>query len=159
LCLPVPPPPDNVNFNLEESGGEGLSVRERLELHRSDPACAGCHDLFDPMGMTLENFDALGRYRTFDGDFEIDPTATFEGTDLQNARDLADFIREDSRTVGCMAERLYAFASGHLPTEGEQGVIDALGDYLIDNDEAFRKLIVGVTISTGFRYIGQEAQL
>lgn len=158
LCLPIPPPPDDVNLNLEAVGGEGLSVRERLELHRSEPACAGCHSMFDPIGMTFENFDSLGRYRTHDGDFEIDPSATFEDQELASARELADFIRDDPRTVSCLAERLYGFATGHLPTQGEQGVIDALGDYLIDNDDAFRELVVGLTISTGFRYIGQEAQ-
>jgi hypothetical protein len=156
LCLPVPPPPDNVNFNLEEVGGADLSVRERLELHRSEPACAGCHALFDPIGMTFENFDSLGRYRTYDGEFEIDPSTTFEDVALSSARDLADFVRDDPRTVTCLAERLYGFATGHLPTEGEQGVIDALGDYLLANDEAFREMVVGLTTSTGFRYIGQE---
>ena len=158
LCLPVPPPPDDVNFNLEEVGGADLSVRERLELHRTAPACAGCHTLFDPMGMTLENFDALGRYRTYDGDFEIDPTATFEETQLESARDLADFVRQDPRTVTCLAERLYGFATGHLPTQGERGVVEALGDHLLANNEAFRELIIGLTTSTGFRYIGQEGQ-
>jgi hypothetical protein len=158
LCLPIPPPPDDVNLNLEQVGGEGLSVRERLELHRSDPACAGCHSMFDPMGMTFENFDALGRYRTHDGEFEIDPSSTFEGEDFTSARELADFIRDDPRTVSCLAERLYAFATGHSPTEGEQGVIDALGDHLLGNGEAFRELVVGLTLSTGFRYIGQEVQ-
>jgi hypothetical protein len=159
LCLPIPPPPDDVNLNLEQVGGEGLSVRERLELHRSEPACAGCHSMFDPIGMTLENFDSLGRYRTHDGNFEIDPTATFEDQELTSARDLADFIRDDPRTVSCLAERLYGFATGHLPTSGEQGVIDALGDHLIRNDEAFREVVGGITISTGFRYIGDEVQL
>jgi len=158
LCLSIPPPPDDVNLNLDEVGGADLSVRERLELHRTEPACAGCHSLFDPIGMTLENFDSLGRYRTHDGDFEIDATATFEEEELASARDLADFIRQDPRTVACLAERLYGFATGHLPTQGEQGVIDALADYLVLNDEAFREMVIGLTISTGFRYIGQEAQ-
>lgn len=158
LCLDVPPPPDDVNLNLEESGGEGLSVRERLELHSTSPACAGCHTLFDPIGMTLENFDSLGRFRTYDGDFEIDPSATFEQTELSSARDMADFVREDPRTVTCLAERLYAFATGHMPTDGERGVVDALGDHLIANDEAFRELVVAITVSTGFRFIGQGEQ-
>ncbi len=158
LCLPIPPPPDDVNLNLDEAGGADLSVRERLELHRSEPACAGCHSLFDPMGMTLENFDALGRYRTYDGDFEIDPTSEFEGQSFGSARDLADFLRDDSRTATCLAERLYGFGTGHLPTGDEQGVVDALGDYLVANEESFRELVVGLTISTGFRYIGEEAQ-
>ena len=158
LCLPVPPPPDDVNLNLEESGGEGLSVRERLDLHSTSPACAGCHTLFDPIGMTLESFDSLGRFRTFDGDFEIDPSATFEGNELDSARALADFVREDPRTVTCLAERLYGFAVGHMPTEGEQGVIAALADYLMAKDESFRELVIGITISTGFRFIGEGVQ-
>jgi hypothetical protein len=158
LCLPIPPPPDDVNLNLEEVGGAGLSVRERLELHRSAPACASCHSMFDPIGMTFETFDAVGRYRTHDGDFEIDPSASFEDVALSSARDLADFVRNDPRTLTCLAERLYGFATGHLPTPGEQGVIDALGHYLMDNEEEFRALVVALATTTGFRYIGREAQ-
>ncbi len=158
LCLAIPPPPDAVNLNLDEVGGDDLSVRERLELHRSEPACAGCHEQFDPIGLTLEHFDTLGRYRTQDGEFEVDSSATFESQRFENARDLADFIRQDPRTISCLAERLYGFATGHLPTAGERGVIDALADYFVFNAEAFQELVIGITISTGFRYLGEAAQ-
>src|SRR5205823_4663193 len=65
--LPVPPPPPGVDTNLENKpGAVPVSMRERLAQHRADPSCASCHALIDPLGFTLENFDAIGGWRTID---------------------------------------------------------------------------------------------
>ncbi len=69
LAAPVPPPPPNTNTNLDESTiGKSASVREMLEQHRTNPVCASCHARMDPLGFSLENFDAVGQWRTTDGD-------------------------------------------------------------------------------------------
>ena len=69
LAAPVPPPPPTVNTNLDEQKAvKTTSVREMLEHHRANPACAGCHARMDPFGFSLENFDAIGQWRTKDGD-------------------------------------------------------------------------------------------
>jgi mono/diheme cytochrome c family protein len=73
LAAPVPPPPPNVNTTLEESkAGRPASVREMLERHRASPVCASCHARMDPLGFSLENFDAVGQWRGTDGDLPID---------------------------------------------------------------------------------------
>src|SRR5690606_37774065 len=67
LCQNVPAPPNDVALDLEGLG-EGLSQRERLELHRTEQGCASCHSRLDPVGLVFESFDAVGRYRTTDED-------------------------------------------------------------------------------------------
>src|SRR5688572_10486137 len=71
---PPPPPPDVPPFN--ETPAKGLSMRARMELHRKSPACASCHQVMDPIGLSLENFDGIGRWRTSDNGASIDSTAT-----------------------------------------------------------------------------------
>ena len=64
LCEPVDPPPGNVHVVLDEPpADQPLTKRDRLEAHRADPTCAGRHSLMDPLGLPLETFDAIGRYR------------------------------------------------------------------------------------------------
>ncbi len=63
LGTPPPPPPPNVPTLAENQGDDSMSMRERMEVHRINPACAACHRVMDPMGFALENFDGLGRWR------------------------------------------------------------------------------------------------
>jgi hypothetical protein len=88
LGVPPPPPPPDVPA-LKDNGGSGkaLTLRERVAQHRAKPACSGCHNLMDPVGFALENFDAVGRWRTVDESTPIDATGSlpdgskFEGVD------------------------------------------------------------------------------
>jgi hypothetical protein len=93
------------------------NVRERLELHRSDPACASCHSYLDPLGLALENFDAVGRYRTTysDGD-AIDTEGELpDGTVLTGLPDLAELLGGDERFLTCTVEKLFTYALGRAP--------------------------------------------
>jgi hypothetical protein len=84
LATPVPPPPPGVNTNLEEKKTiKPASVREMLEQHRTNSGCASCHARMDPLGFGLENFDALGQWRTTDGDASIDASGVLpDGTNV-----------------------------------------------------------------------------
>ena len=77
LGIPPTPPPPNVP-ELKENGEDGKpqSLRERMEPHRADAVCAGCHKVMDPIGFALENFDAVGHWRTTDDGAPIDPSGT-----------------------------------------------------------------------------------
>lgn len=78
-----PDPPPGVETDLEPVDGESLTLRERLEAHRADPSCASCHKLFEPMGIAMENYDAVGQWRTMDGESQVDPTGvTPDGINL-----------------------------------------------------------------------------
>src|SRR5690606_18640823 len=78
LHAPVPAPPPGVETNLDGDGTQVItsSVRERLEAHRTDPACSSCHSVIDPVGFALENFDMIGAWREYDGDSPVDATGT-----------------------------------------------------------------------------------
>ena len=80
LAAPVPPPPPDVNTALDEGKTvKATSVREMLEHHRANPACASCHANMDPLGFALENFDSIGQWRTKDGESPIDASGRAAG--------------------------------------------------------------------------------
>src|SRR5262249_43513774 len=92
LGSPPPPPPPNVPAFEATSGtadGGPLSVRERMEQHRSNPACMSCHRVIDPIGLALENFDVVGRFRVKDNGVTIDATGQlYDGTQMEGAAGL-----------------------------------------------------------------------
>jgi hypothetical protein len=153
LCTEVPAPPASVNDVLESpSVDENATLRDKLEQHREDPACASCHALFDPLGFTFENFDSIGRYREMDGNLPVDSTGELDGLLFEGATDLASFLVEDPRMTACIADRLYSFAVGHEPRAGEEGVVDELTTALRGHYR-FRQLMVDIVSSEGFRYL------
>jgi len=100
-----PPPPPNVPPLDEKSLGPAATMRQRLEQHRSNPACQGCHSRMDPLGFDLENYDAIGRWRTRDGESPIDAG---DGPDALRTRLLAD----QDRFARCLASKLATYALG-----------------------------------------------
>ena len=116
LAAPPPPPPPGVPALVTVHDGRQLNARQQLELHRSDPKCAACHVKMDPLGFALENFDAIGGYRTTDAGQPIDASATMpEGTKFSGLSGLQQILlaRKDEFT-GAFTERLltYALARG-----------------------------------------------
>ncbi|RYG87284.1 DUF1592 domain-containing protein, partial [bacterium] len=99
LSAPVPAPPPGVETNLDGDGTQVItaSVRERLEQHRKNPSCASCHNVMDPVGFALENFNAIGAWRTRDGDSPIDASGTLvDGTKVVGPRDLTTALMQNS---------------------------------------------------------------
>src|SRR5262249_13133504 len=110
LGTPPPPPPPNVP-SLKETGDSGkpASVRERMEIHRKDPVCASCHSRMDPLGFALENFDAIGRWRTADdGNTAIDPAGTLpDGTRFDGPAGLRQaLLKRSDAFVRTLTEKL-----------------------------------------------------
>jgi cytochrome c551/c552 len=111
---PPPPPPDVPALQDRGEGGKIASVRERLEAHRNNPACSGCHSVMDPLGFALENFDPVGRWRTHDAGTPVDASgalpsgAKFEG--VAGLRELLLQQREQFATN--VSDRLMAYALG-----------------------------------------------
>lgn len=115
LCAPPPPPPPDVIGSFGE-GGEGGSLRQRLEAHRSRPECAGCHRLMDPIGFAFERFDAIGRLRSTDGGMPIDDSGELpDGQRFVGAAELAGLIARDPRFVRCTVEKLMTYGLGRAP--------------------------------------------
>jgi hypothetical protein len=114
LGVPPTPPPPNVPQLSEGDDGKVRSLRERMELHRSNSVCAGCHKVMDPIGFALENFDAVGHWRTSDDGAKIDPSGTlFEGTRVDGPAALRAMLTSRPETfVGVMTEKLMTYALG-----------------------------------------------
>ena len=154
LGTPPPPPLPNVPALEENEAGEApRRVRERLALHRENPVCASCHDVLDPLGLALENFDAVGRWRTREPGGEIDASGQLaDGTVVSGVVELREALLEKpERFVKVMTEKLMTYALGRgveyfdMPTV-RQIVADAA-----DDDYRFSALILGIATSDQFR--------
>ena len=155
LCEDVPPPPPGVVASLDEetASAEG-TLRMKLDRHRSDPACAGCHDRMDPLGFALEEYDPIGRFRTTDNGLPVDASATVDGTPVDGAGDLGRALAESPKVAECVARRLYRYATGHLEIETEEREIRALGESFAASGHSFQDLVMQIALSDGFRHAG-----
>ncbi len=115
LAAPVPPPPPDVNTNLDESKlGKAATVREMLEQHRANPVCASCHARMDPLGFSLENFDAVGQWRTTDGESAINANGVLlDGTKVDGPAALRRaFVAQKEQFVRTVTGKLLTYAVG-----------------------------------------------
>jgi hypothetical protein len=154
LGTPPPPPPPNVPNLKEKSTLAATSVRERLAMHRADPACASCHDLMDPIGFALENFDAVGRWRNFDGDLSIDSAGTMpDGTDIDSVDDLETaLLARPEMFVTAMVEKLLTFALGRGITPHDGPAIRRIVRSAAKGDYRFGSLIDAIVRSDLFTH-------
>ncbi len=153
LCQTVQPPPDDVLTDLEMSSTEGATLRERLERHRNDPACASCHAFIDPPGMLFEHFDSMGGYRTSEPGGPVDASGDLDGVPLEGARDLAELLRDDPRVPSCMVQQLYRHATGRLEATSETAAFADLEERFAASGYRFKDLLVALATSEAFRTI------
>src|SRR3569623_1118963 len=117
LGSPPPPPPSNVpalEATKGSAGGKLLTVRERMEEHRRNPACASCHRVIDPLGLTLENFDVTGAWRIKDSGVVVDATGDlFDGTKMNGPAGLREALVGRPETIlRNLTSNLLAYALG-----------------------------------------------
>jgi hypothetical protein len=150
---PLPPPP-NVP-ELKENGGEGkpLSLRERMEAHRANPVCAGCHKVMDPIGFALENFDAVGHWRTSDDGARIDPSGTlFNGARVDGPAALRQMLVSRPEVfVGVMTEKLLTYALGRGLEYYDMPAVRKIVHDAGDQSFRFSSLVMGVVESSPFQ--------
>ena len=136
LCQKVPDPPGNVNFNVVQDTKNPLykTVRQRLEAHRTQPTCTGCHKMMDPIGLSLENFDSIGTYRAGENGEAIDAAGEIDGVKFSNAEGLGKAVHDHPATTACLVNRLYAYAVGRQPTKSETEWLraDLAKDFIAD---------------------------
>jgi hypothetical protein len=132
LCsVPAPPPPNVPELAASADGGEPANVRQSLELHRQSPACAGCHALLDPYGLALEEYDAVGQYRTAYADGSpVDAAATLPPSDLHPAGQsfvglggLSNVVTADPRFGSCLAQKLLTYGLGRTLTPDDLALL------------------------------------
>ena len=152
LAAPPPPPPPNIPELKTEEIGQTLSMRQQLEQHRANPACASCHTRMDAIGFALENYDAIGRWRTQEGKFPIDPSGTLNGTELKGAADLKAILRSrQEEFVGCLTEKLLTYALGRGLERADKPVVRSISRNLVREDYRFSSLVQGIVESVPFQ--------
>jgi hypothetical protein len=153
LCKVIPPPPPGVDTTLPPLADPNASIRERLEFHRSNPACATCHNLMDPIGLGLEHFDGLGRYRATDNGRAIDASGVINGAPFENAAELGARLREDPVAEACFVSKVYAHAQGRSPGAVDRAALAELTTaFGLDGHRADR-LLVALVSSEAFRFV------
>ena len=152
LGTPAPPPPPNVPALDDKPAQAAATIRERLAQHRSDPACASCHDLMDPIGFALENFDAVGRWRSFEGERPIDPSGTLpDGRVVASVDDLdAAITARSDLFVHALSERLLTFALGRPLTPQDGPYVRRVVAAAHAGGDRFADLLHGVVASPLF---------
>ena len=151
---PPPPPPPNVP-TLDQSTGTDSphSVRERLEQHRKDPVCAGCHAIIDPPGLALENFDPIGRWRETDSGQPIDATTTLPGgiaisgpTGLRDA-----LLSRPELFVSTLTEKLMVYALGRRLEAEDMPTVRRIVREAARDDYRFNAIVLGIVRSAQFQ--------
>ena len=154
LGTPPPPPPANVPPLNEEKSATVLSMRERMEEHRRNPACAACHALMDPVGLSLENFDAIGRWRTLTaGLAPIDASGGLpDGTTFDGVAGLRQAILDRSdQFVRTLADKLLTYALGRATEHYDAPAIRAVERNAAAAGYRFSDLVLGIVKSTPFQ--------
>ncbi len=152
LCQKVPDPPGNVNFAVvQDSNNPNLkTTRARLTAHRTEPTCAGCHKLMDPMGLAMENFDSSGGFRTTENGVPIDTSGELDGVKFTDAAGLARAVHDNPATVACLVDRLYSYATGRPPAKSEAEWLAALRKGFADDGYRMPELLRRIATSPEF---------
>ncbi len=149
---PPPSAPPNVPSLEQAKADDSASLRERLEIHRSNPSCAGCHKLMDPIGLGLENFDAIGRWRDKDGEHEIAAQGELiDGRTFSGPAELVNLLAEREAAVAeNFAKRMLTYALGRGLQRPDRCDVDKILERSSSQAYTIRSIIEGVVSSDAF---------
>ena len=151
LCEPTPTPPNNVDFSIvNNTSGPLKTVRERLLAHATNSVCASCHTHSDPIGLTLEDFDTVGGYRTKENGQTIDVSATIQGKSFAGAQGLGRYMHDNPKYPACIARKLYSYARGVDSNDVEPSAFKAANKAFSDSGFRMRALLKAMAESTEF---------
>ena len=121
-------------------------------MHRDNPQCAGCHAIFDPLGMALEHFDSIGRYRQTEDGLPIDASGTLEdGTPFDGAAELGTVLRGSAQVNECLLRNFYRNVNGRDDDQFDKPQVDAMMASLSSRGGVFRDVVSDFVISDAFR--------
>jgi len=157
MCKPIPPPPGDVTAMLQDSpADQPMTKRQRLEQHRTSPTCAGCHALMDPLGLPLENFDAIGRFRTMDHGLSIDTSGEVDGQAVADARAMGSAMSASTEMANCLVRRYYTYAVGHEERDVDGSVINALASSFQMSGFKLRQLVLDTVAHQAFSSVAPQ---
>jgi len=150
---PPPPPPDVPELEEDHEATTATTLRERLEQHRADPACANCHAKMDAIGFALESYNAIGAFRTKEGELEIDTTAELpDGTTFDGISDLKQILKDRKQEfVRCLTEKMLIYALGRGLEYYDRPTVDRIVAQLETEGYRSSVLITEIVKSEPFR--------
>lgn len=150
---PEPPPPDVPQLEEKEAFEEPVSLRDRIAAHRANKACARCHDLIDPVGFALENYDAIGRFRVTDDSVPVDASGEFsDGTTFEGAAELQQAIlKRPELFVSTVTEKLLTYALGRGVEYYDAPAVRGIVEQAAQEEYRFESLILSIVQSTPFQ--------
>ncbi|HTS65377.1 MAG TPA: DUF1592 domain-containing protein [Candidatus Acidoferrales bacterium] len=161
LGTPPPPAPPDVPALDVSPIGTGVSMRKQLEQHRSDPYCASCHNQMDTLGFGLENYNAIGKWRTMDGWFKVDPAGTMpDGKSFQSPAEMRAVLLDSLPLFSrCLIEKMTTYALGRGMQPFDSPALDGVGRALAANGYRFQTMIYEIVRSLPFQSRrGEESQ-
>ena len=153
LGAPPPAPPPDVPTLDEEAVGNAGSLRQQLEKHRSNATCASCHNRMDVLGFGLENYDAIGKWRTMDGKFPVDISGTFpNGKSFSTPAQMKVLLKEELPDFArCLIEKMLTYSLGRGLEKYDRRTVDELGRKLSASGYQFQTLISEIVQSLPFQ--------
>jgi hypothetical protein len=162
MCTIPPDPPANIP-ELEEKGDvDSTNVRDVLEAHRSMPACAGCHNLFDPFGLALEQYDGIGKFRTtYPDGSNIDPKTTLvpsdaypTGLEMSGLAGTADAVSQNPKFATCISEKMLTYGIGRMLVDADRPYLELVNKEWLKEGAtpSVARLIQGLVSTETFRY-------
>jgi hypothetical protein len=150
---PPDPPPDVPELEATQKNKPGLSLRQQLEIHRSNAVCASCHKTMDQLGFGLENFDAIGRWRDSEGKLAVDASGELPGGErFAGPRQLAEVLKQRQEEFArCLAEKMLTFALGRGLASPDRCAVDTIVEGVQKRDYRFSALVVEIANSEPFR--------
>lgn len=155
LCQEIPSPPADVDTSIPEADAEAPTMRDRVAQHLEDPTCAACHELTDPIGLGLENFDGLGLWRDTENDVTIDASGDLDGVSFSDGWELAGALRDHPALAPCLAENLYRYATANGISGGESELVEWHADGFAVSGYRVLALLRDIALGPGFRQVGQ----
>jgi hypothetical protein len=153
LCEPVAAPPPNVNTTLPtDPPGMATTLRAKMTAHVSNPSCAACHKLMDPLGFAFESFDSTGAYRTTDNGEAVDTSGALDGQAFADARGLMGLVKDDPRVTRCLTKTVYRQAAGHVELASETAPLRTAEQGFKDSGYSMKELMMQLATSDAFRY-------
>jgi hypothetical protein len=156
LCRSIGQPPAVVDTAALDKPVETgpITMRQRLDEHRKNPACSGCHNIIDPIGLPLEKFDGIGAHRDNDNGLAIDVSGSIDGINFQGAPGLGETLRKNPDVGPCLAKQMFRYASGHHEGVGEMPSLDQVSTAFASSGYRIRALLEEIVVSDAFRYAG-----
>ncbi|MGB0592342.1 MAG: DUF1592 domain-containing protein [Myxococcota bacterium] len=153
LCTDIGAPPPGQGLFFDPSRlDEDVTETPQLLLHFTDPSCAGCHVMMDPLGLAMESYDAIGRWRSVDQSLYEELELVFDADDiLWSAEQVIEKVANDPAFLSCVVRQIYTYALGRAPLPSDVPVIDALVEQLPEIDYSLRRLMVAIATSAPFR--------